>query len=419
MFEMQAVPFVPGRVRGTVRHGLAGAGSGNLVVLSRQELDDFSGPCAGLIVLGIAPLAHPMIRLLGLAAPGVMVDEEQGGVLAEGLELILDGDRGLLYSLEFAAPLPPGEEPAAPVAGAAICTADRQRVYLSAGVSSLEAVRRARRNGAYAIGSLRSEYLGFDHAVAPDAECCERTLREFCAAARPLPVTLRLPDIAIDKQPRWLGALPGMDGPLGLRGARLYHIEPVRGALGALLEAVSRLAAEFDIRLLIPFLTSPEEFIHLRREIEDALAMPMSIGAMVETPAAALMMREFLAAADFIDIGCNDLMQCLYAADRDVPQVAPLLDPYAPAMFRLLRLVAEQAGARQEDIQLCGMYSQVPGVLPALLGLGYRRFNVDPLFIPLLARRVAATDSEQAQVLAQQVCAAEDARSVIEIIGRE
>lgn len=177
------------------------------------------------------------------------------------------------------------------------------------------------------IGLVRSEYLFPSSGEQPGAAFLQAALRQVCEAARPLPVTVRLLDIAGDKRPPWLNELPGLAGVLGLQGARLYDIEPVRGVFHAELDALAALGGEYDLRMLIPYLTRLEELERWRQEITARLTEPMPVGAMLETPAAALAVANWLETADFVALGCNDLMQCLFAADRDQPALRHLLDP--------------------------------------------------------------------------------------------
>jgi len=237
------------------------------------------------------------------------------------------------------------------------------------------------RQGAAAIGLVRSEFIEPASGERPDAAFYLTVFRELCQAAYPLPVTVRLLDIAADKRP-------------------------------AQLEAVSRLAPEFELSLLLPYVVRVEEFGRWRTEIERGLPAPLAIGSMIETPAAALNIVEILAQADFVALGCNDLMQCLFAADRDVPEVAPLLDPYALVLYRFLGQTIAAAGDAAERIQVCGLLAQLPGILPILLGMGYRRFSVEPVLIPWLAQTVSVTDTAEAASLAAAVCAAADSDTV-------
>jgi phosphoenolpyruvate-protein kinase (PTS system EI component) len=110
-------------------------------------------------------------------------------------------------------------------------------------------------------------------------------------------------------------------------------------------------------------------------------------------------------------------MQCLFAADRDLPELSAHLDPYAPVLYRFLRQAAEAAGENLGNVQLCGLLPQMPGVLPVLLGMGYSAFSVEPMMIPYLARITAETSQSQAQVLVDEICAAKESREVRELLG--
>ena len=109
-------------------------------------------------------------------------------------------------------------------------------------------------------------------------------------------------------------------------------------------------------------------------------------------------------------------MQCLFAADRDRPELRNYLDSYAPVLYRLLSDIAQAAGESIDKIQLCGVLSQLPGILPVLIGLGYRTFSVDAHIIPYLAKTVADTKLQDAENMAIAVCAAKETREVLEIL---
>ncbi|MEW5754978.1 MAG: putative PEP-binding protein [Pseudomonadota bacterium] len=417
MLKLHATPFAAGRARGRIEHSKSKAGPDVLLVATQSELTDFNAPCAGLIVINGAPFSHIMARILGQAIPTVMIDAEQAQALHRGMELVLDGGSGWLYSADLLEEMPPEAVfPPLDRAGT-LTTRDGQAIELRASVGSPAAAQRAVALGASAIGLLRSEYLGFDSRTPPSADLLERELAACVQAAASLPTTIRLPDIAADKLPRWCQGMPGLENPLGPRGVRLYDREPLRSTVQALAQAAGRVAQRREMRLLLPFLTHPEEYRHHRNAIEALLPAPLAIGAMIETPAAALMIDEFLGSADFVALGCNDLMQGLFAADRDIAELGGLLNPYAPAIFRLLRHVARDAGERVAQIQVNGLLSALPGVLPVLLGLGYRIFCVDPLLIAPLAHTIRQTDIDQAERLAEIVSLAEDAAEVRQVLA--
>jgi phosphoenolpyruvate-protein kinase (PTS system EI component) len=81
-------------------------------------------------------------------------------------------------------------------------------------------------------------------------------------------------------------------------------------------------------------------------------------------------------------------------------------------LFRFLRQTIAAAGDHAERIQVCGLLAQLPGILPILLGLGYRAFSVEPVLVSWLAQTVSATDTAEAASLAAAVCAAADSDTV-------
>lgn len=93
-------------------------------------------------------------------------------------------------------------------------------------------------------------------------------------------------------------------------------------------------------------------------------------------------MGHFLAQSGLVAIGLNELMQSVYGAERDMPQLRDESDPYAPGVYRLLAQVARLADADVHRVPPCGILPQLPGVLPVLLGLGYWTFSVDVAHAP-------------------------------------
>ncbi len=413
MFRLQGTPFLPGHAQGCLQRGPGQAPAG--IITLRQDDLPFAGPAPlGVIIVDGAPLSHPLLRLRALGVPMVLLDAAAAAQLPYGETIALDGQSGMI-STEL-----PGRveaEPAAPPPARPVRTRDGTAVELCASISHAADARSAVARGAAAIGLLRSEYVFHASGALPDAAFFRTELGAVCEAAQPLGVTVRLVDIATDKRPPWLKALPGLAGVLGLQGARLYESEPVRSVLHAELDALDALAERFELQLLIPYLTRLEELEHTRAAIAARLRHPLRVGAMLETPAAALAVASWMKTADFVALGCNDLMQALFAADRDLPALRHLLDAYSPVLYRFLRGVADEARGRAKEILVCGLLAQLPGVLPLLLGLGYRRFSVDPVMIPWLARTVGATAIDDATSLAATACTLRHGAELRSLLG--
>jgi phosphoenolpyruvate-protein kinase (PTS system EI component) len=284
-------------------------------------------------------------------------------------------------------------------------------------VRTADAARFAREQGAAAVGLVRSEFLLPAEDRVPDKDFYVRAFGDILAAAAPLPVTIRLLDLAPDKHPAWAAALPNT-GTLGRHGSRLYDDPLVRSVLDAQLAALAELCPRYPVRVLVPNLATVAALTHWRTAVKDATrpSDPV-VGPMLETAGAALLVDRFLAESPLVGIGLNDLMQSLYGADRDVPQVRDELDPYAPGVYRFLAHVARIAGADLGRVQLCGILPQLPAVLPVLLGLGYRAFSVDVAHAPYLARTASTRTCAEDRALAEAVSAAGSAREVKRLMG--
>lgn len=411
MLPVQGIGFVPGQARGVVRHGPTGSGD-DILMLRAAELRELSVAAAGVVAVDAPLLGHSMLRLLARGIPTVAISEAQAAQLPDGTPVLLDGASGRIGAPGEALAAPPPR----PAAGKPVTSADGVHVELRASVRDAQSAAAAVASGAAAIGLVRSEQLVPGDGVTPDAAFYAQAFGALCAAARPLAVTVRLLDVAPDKRPAWLAAaLPAV--PFGMQGARLYAWPAARAVLDAQIEALAPLARIFDLRVLVPYVTDLAELEAWRERLRQRLPTTVPIGAMAETPAAALAIGELLAVADFVALGCNDLMQCLFGADRDAAALRRYLDPYAPVLYRFLRHVVAAAGAGIARVQVCGLLPQLKGVLPVMLGLGFRNFSVDPVTVPYLAQTVAATRVRAAAALADAVCAAHRSAEVCAMLG--
>jgi phosphotransferase system enzyme I (PtsI) len=125
------------------------------------------------------------------------------------------------------------------------------------------------------------------------------------------------------------------------------------------------------------------------------------IGAMIETPSAALTADHVAAVADFLSIGTNDLVHYAFAADRDNDEVADLYRPLHPAVLRLLRGIFDGAAAHGRPVSLCGEMAGEPRYAWMLVGLGLRTFSMAAFQIPFVRSALRTIDLARAQRLAR------------------
>jgi len=276
------------------------------------------------------------------------------------------------------------------------------------------------------VGLLRSEFLYLGRHRLPDEEEQFAFYRGVLERFTEKPVILRTMDIGGDKQAECL-SLPKEDNPfLGKRGLRLcfdktdlFHTQ---------LRAALRASAYGDLRLMFPMVGSLDDWRKARQlvcEVMEELRMQklafnpaMPLGIMIEIPSIALMAEEIAAEADFASIGTNDLCQYLMAADRMNPGVALYHQPFHPAVFRVLRPVAQAFARHGKPLGVCGEMGGDPAAALALMGLGIRCFSMCAPAVADMKRMVCNVTIKEAGAAAEAVCAARTEDEVKKILAQ-
>ncbi len=409
--------LVPGRAHGELERDPARSAGDKVLLLRQDQLGEIAVRPAGVVLMEAGPFSHALIQWLGREVPTGLVEADQTIQWKDREPVLLDSARGEVRPLAAEETPAPWSAPAAPTPGEPIATRDGISVRLTASVGGAPGARRAVVAGAAAIGLVRSEYLLPDDGAMPSAAFYRSSLSALLEAAAPLEVTVRLLDLGADKWPPWVSR--GRHGAAlhGLHGSRLHAHSPVRGVVDAQLAAVRYLGAAGRLHVLRPSGGRLDEFMRWRDGARSALPSSVPVGAMVETPIEMLALDRWGTEADFVAVGCNDLLSHLSGAARDDPRLNDLLDPYRPELFRFLEDAAGRAGSSLERLRLCGVLPQVEGVLPILIGLGFREFSGETALIPLLARQVSRTTLGSCRDLAETVCAAPGSRAVRELVG--
>jgi phosphoenolpyruvate-protein phosphotransferase len=234
-------------------------------------------------------------------------------------------------------------------------TKDDVTISVLANVGCSDDTEKAMLNGAEGIGLYRMELAYLGRVVPPNTDELLSELRQTLVAARNRPVCVRLLDIGADKPLPFMKFLAETNPSLGRRGIRLLREYPE--LLKVQLRAVLELAREFDVRVLLPMVTLPEDIVAIReylsqlgRELQ-MFSLPR-LGAMIETPAAALSAGEIAKHVDFLSFGTNDLTQYAFAADRDNVAVERYFNDASDVIFRLLRIAHDDAP--DVSLSVCG-----------------------------------------------------------------
>ena len=265
--------------------------------------------------------------------------------------------------------------------------------------------------GAVGVGLFRTEFLFMGRlGNLPDEEEQYRAYREAVEGMQGLPVTIRTIDIGADKPLDKVHRDDTLNPALGLRAIRWSLADPAM--FRTQLRAAMRAAAHGQVNILFPMLAHPSEIAQTMAQVRLARAEldargavygPARLGAMIEVPAAALMVRYFLQHFDFLSIGTNDLIQYTLAIDRADESVAHLYDPMHPAVLRLVADVIAECRAQGKGVSVCGETAGDVTMTRLLLGLGLRSFSMHPAQILAIKQEVLRADTRKLAVWAQSV----------------
>jgi len=277
-------------------------------------------------------------------------------------------------------------------------TADRVEIELSANIELPEDAIQAVKLGAVGVGLFRSEFLFMDRKQAlPDEEQQYQEYRRVVDLMHGLPVNIRTIDVGADKALGGGGDVSQTGtSPLGLRAIRWSLTEPE--IFLTQLRAILRASAHGEARIMIPMLAHAKEIDETFRLIEKAKQQlhqrgqafnpHIQVGAMIEIPAAALMLPLFINRFDFLSIGTNDLIQYTLAIDRADHAVAHLYDPLHPAILNLLSSIIDQAKRADVPVAVCGEMAGDPALTKLLLALGLTDFSMHFSQLLLVKREI-------------------------------
>jgi phosphoenolpyruvate-protein phosphotransferase (PTS system enzyme I) len=294
-------------------------------------------------------------------------------------------------------------------------TLDGTRVELQANIELPEDVAQAKDNAAAGIGLFRSEFLFLSRPELPGEDEQFEAYRKVAEEMNGLPVTIRTLDLGADKHPNGVQRF-SPNPALGLRAIRLCLAEPQM--FHHQLRAILRASHYGRIKILVPMLSTVHELnqtLHLISEAkhsldEDGIAYDrdITVGGMIEVPAAALSLGAFIKRLDFVSIGTNDLIQYTLAIDRTDDAVAHLYDPMHPAVLMLIAQIIRGAHKAGKPVAVCGEMAGDVRLTRVLLGFGLRQFSMHPAQLLSIKQQVLRSDIEDVTQLAHRMLKSDD-----------
>jgi phosphoenolpyruvate-protein phosphotransferase len=266
------------------------------------------------------------------------------------------------------------------------------RINVLANVKSEDDTSIAIANGAEGVGLYRMEQTYLGSIAPPSTGELLNVMRETLRPATGRDVCVRLLDIGADKPMPYMEFMAETNPSLGRRGIRLLREYPQ--LLTTHLQAVLELSREFNVSVLVPMVTIPDDVAMVKNYLRQ-LASQLSIsplprlGAMIETPAAALSAREIAKHVDFLSFGTNDLTQYAFAADRENAAVEMYFNDSSDVIFRMLKIVHEDVP--EMPLSICGELGGRSEYIGKLLQCGITTFSVAPPLVPIIKETIRKT----------------------------
>ena len=258
------------------------------------------------------------------------------------------------------------------------------KIRIYANIGSVEEIDEALQYGAEGVGLFRTEYIFMDSYDFPTLDEQFEMYKEAVVKADGRELIIRTADIGGDKKVSYIEPRSDANPALGLRGIRFSLSHP--GMFKTQLKAILMAGAYGKISLMFPMIVSVDE-IRKCREYIDAICVELKennipydgeikIGAMIETPAAALTAGEIAKEVDFFSVGSNDLTQYTLAADRCNAAVEKIFDSRHPAVLKMLENIAAEARKNGIKAGICGELCTEADMVKTLYEMGYDSLSV-------------------------------------------
>lgn len=383
----------------------------------------------GLVSVQGSSNSHVAILARAMGIPTVMGVVDVPYAQLDGLDLIVDGYRGRVYSqpserlteqyLEIFNEEQALNKDLECLRDKPAETTDGYRLPLWVNTGLITDAVRSRDRGAEGVGLYRTEVPFMMKDRFPSEKEQMAIYRQQLITFAPNPVTMRTLDVGGDK------ALPYFPineaNPfLGWRGIRvtLDHPELFLLQVKAMLKASQGLN---NLRIMLPMISSVGEVddaLHLiyraHAETEEEgyeVEMP-EIGAMIEVPAAVYQITDIGQRVDFLSVGSNDLTQYLLAVDRNNPRVKELYHSFHPSVLTALKSIADQAKAIDKPVSVCGELAGNPAGAVILMAMGYDMLSMNASNLPKVKSVIRGVSQEWSKQLLAEVMQLENAHVI-------
>lgn len=389
------------------------------------------------IILGHGSLTSHVVIIAKAKGIPTIIGLEKFDLLENKAQVVLDGDTG-----EVVWHLAPTEEENyrkklkqqeqekeyyLNLAKKEVVTQDGHKVVVAANIGSDKDIDKALQFGCEGVGLFRSEFLFMSRSAMPNEEEQFAAYKAVVQKCGEKLCIIRTMDIGGDKSLEYLKVPPEQNPFLGWRALRISLKRPE--LFLPQLKAILRAGVYGNVAIMLPMVISlneiieAKEFIKLAQAELDKERVPysktVSIGIMVETPAAAILADKLAQHVDFFSIGTNDLAQYVLAVDRGNENISYLYNYFNPAV---LKIINDVIGAAKKNNIWVGMCGEMAGDILAtelLVGMGIDELSMSGSTIPKVKERITKINLTSAQSLVAKVLQFDKTEEVINYLKKK
>jgi pyruvate,water dikinase len=370
--------------------------------------------------------AHAAIVSRELGIPAVVGTGNATKVLRDGLEITVDGSRGVVYSgrVEVEVKPQPAPTPALQVQQAVVPAelliaaypTTATKIYMNLGEP--EEIDRYKHLPFDGIGLMRIEFIiaswiGYHPLYLLEQgrgvyfiDKLAEGIARVASTIYPRPVVVRFSDFKTNEYAKLKGgekyeALDERNPMIGWRGVSRYISPQYEQAFRLEVRAIKKAREEWGLKnvwVMFPFVRTTWELQKALKLLEDEgleRSRDFKVWIMVEVPSTVFLADEFARMVDGFSIGSNDLTQLILGADRDSGLLAKMgyFDERDPAVLKAVRHIIRTAKRHGVTSSICGQAPSVyPEIVEFLVREGIDSISVNPDAVIATRRLVSSIE---------------------------
>ena len=373
--------------------------------------------------------SHAAIVSRELGIPCIVGTGSATKVVQTGVEITVDGGKGVVYEGVVEDLVKPKVEAVAPAPGvvAAVGISPEQllplypvtatKIYMNLGEP--EAIDKYKDLPFDGIGLMRIEFIFTDWIGFHPMYLIEEGRQDFfvnrlaegiarvAQAIYPRPVVVRFSDFRTNEFRGLKGGEkfePEERNPMiGWRGVSRYIHPKYEPGFRLECRAIRKVREEFgltNVWVMLPFVRTTWEVKRVLKVMEEEglkRSKDFKVWIMAEVPSVALLAEEFAELVDGFSIGSNDLTQLVLGADRDSNILAEMgyFDERDPAVLKAISMIIRGAHKKGATVSICGQAPSVyPEIVEFLVREGIDSISVNPDAVIPTRRLVASIERQ-------------------------